>query len=186
MGSNSTIINYRVPPVCLVTCIPRGVRVQVCVRGRRFHPKIFIASSFKSIQLCGGSRASTVRNWAGPVVITSLLISTDGLFEMGFAWLTPQHIERGLTRTLSLHLPISPTYLHVSSPPSHNGTHINSSGYWTWDIYHPRIHLRGIFIPRVSPFFPPFYLSLPLSLCVSSPWLHSQHGMAELGSECHD
>lgn len=73
--------------------------------------KIFIASSFKSIQLYRGSRASTVRNWAGPVVITSLLISTDGLLAMGSAWLTRQHIER---RARSFSLSPSPSLQPIS------------------------------------------------------------------------
>lgn len=66
--------------------------------------KIFIASSFKSIRLYKGSQASTVRNWAAPVVITSLLISTDGFLAMGSAWLAQQHIEGGVS-LLSLFSP---------------------------------------------------------------------------------
>lgn len=127
--------------------------------------KIFIASSFKSIQLFGGSQASTVRNWAGPVVITSLLISTDGFFSMVSAWLTQQRARERTALSLALCPPPFPSprpYLHVLSALSHNGTHINSSGYWTGDIHHPGIHLRAIFIPKVSPFSLPLYLYLPL------------------------
>lgn len=90
--------------------------------------KIFIASSFKSIRLYKGSQASTVRNGAAPVVITSLLISTDGFLAMGSAWLAQQHIEGGLSRPFPLS-PIRPPYLAISSARSHNGTHINSSRY---------------------------------------------------------
>lgn len=69
--------------------------------------KIFIASSFKSIQLFRGSQASTVRNWAGPVVITSLLISTDDLLAMGSAWLVHWN-----TRPFPSLQPISMFYPH--------------------------------------------------------------------------
>lgn len=137
--------------------------------------KIFIASSFKSIQLYRGSQASTVRNWAGPVVITSLLISTDGLFAMGSAWLVHQN---------TLPFPISPAHLHVLSPPSHDGTYLNSSGYWTVDIHHPRIHLQGIFILKVSLFSLTLYLTLPL-LFPCLRW-HSLHGKPESSILCHD
>lgn len=105
----SLIIAFR---MCLVTQHTRGYEGDQNSSGKGDLPsKIFIASSFKSIQLYGGSRASTVRNWAGPVVITSLLISTDDLFAMGSAWLTRQHIER---RARSFSLSASPSLQPIS------------------------------------------------------------------------
>lgn len=97
--------------LCLVTWHAQGYEDQTSSGNGGPHSKIFIASSFKSIQLYRGSRASTVRNWAGPVVITSLLISTDGLPAMGSAWLTHQHIER---RACSFSSSTSPSLQPIS------------------------------------------------------------------------
>lgn len=93
---NLTIINNSPPSVCPVLYAHFYTRGEgeirtLQVKGGVPLSKIFIASSFKSIRLFGGTQASTVRNWARPVVITSLLISTDGSFAMGSAWLAHQH-----------------------------------------------------------------------------------------------